>query len=246
MLWVHLRRGYSSPFLIREIVVKELSIFVDESGDFGEYNHISPFYLVTLILHEQSNSINEQVETLDLCLSNINIDAKAIHTAPLIRREDVYKVLAKDDRMKIFNTFFHFMRKVDIKYKNIIVEKKHKDSLDINNYISKKLSAFLKDNLCYFQQFDKIIIYYDNGQKQLANILVSVFSSWFHDKFDYRTVSPYEYRLFQVADFICTLSLIENKLSCGQCLTKSESLFFESPRNLKMKYLKQIKRLNFE
>jgi hypothetical protein len=118
--------------------------------------------------------------------------------------------------------------------------------LDINNNISKQLSLFIKENLCYFQQFDKIIIYYDNGQKQLANILVSVFSSWFHDKFDYRTVSPYEYRLFQVADFICTLSLIENKLSCGQCLTKSESLFFESPRNLKMKYLKQIKRLDFD
>ena len=97
----------------------------------------------------------------------------------------------------------------------------------------------------YFQQFDNIIIYYDNGQIQLASILVSIFTSWFHDKFDYRTVSPYEYRLFQVADFICTLSLLENKLTCGCGLTKSESLFFENSRNLKQKYLKQIRRLKF-
>ena len=225
--------------------MRELSIFVDESGDFGEYNHISPYYLVTLILHEQEKSITEQVKTLDLCFDTLGIDVKAIHTAPLIRREDVYKILHKDERLKIFNTFFHFTRKVGIQYKNIIVEKKHKNSIDINKDISKQLSLFIKDNLCYFQKFDKIIIYYDNGQNQLANILVSVFTSWFHDSFDYRTVSPYKYRLFQVADFICTLSLIENKLSCGNNLTKSESLFFESQRALKMKYLKHLKRLEF-
>ena len=225
--------------------MRELSIFVDESGDFGEYNHISPYYIVTLIIHEQENSISEQVKNLDFYLDNLNINLKAIHTAPLIRREEVYKIISKDDRLKIFNTFFHFTRKVGIKYKNIVVEKKHKSSIDINNSISKQLSLFIKDNLNYFQQFDNIIIYYDNGQNQLANILVSVFSSWFHDKFDYRTVSPYEYRLFQVADFICTLSLIENKLICNKCLTKSESLFFGTPRNLKMKYLKHIKKLDF-
>ena len=108
------------------------------------------------------------------------------------------------------------------------------------------LSSFVKENFCYFQQFDKIIIYYDNGQNQLANILVSVFSSWFHNKFEYRTVSPYDYKLFQVADFICTLSLINHKLICGQKLTKSEQIFFGSTRSLKLNYLKHIKKLNFE
>ena len=225
--------------------MKELSIFVDESGDFGEYNYKSPYYIVTLIIHEQEKSIIDEVKKLDLCLSNYNIEQDAIHTAPLIRREDIYKTLSKDNRLRIFDTFFHFTRKVGIKYKNIVVEKKHKKSMDINKSISKQLSMFLKDNLDYFQQFDNIIIYYDNGQNQLANILVSVFTSWFHDKFDYRTVSPYKYRLFQVADFICTLCLIKNKLYCGQCLTQSETLFFENPRNFKQKYLKQIKRLEF-
>lgn len=226
--------------------MKELSIFVDESGDFGEYYHTSPYYIVTLIIHEQENPITEQVENLDLYLKNLNVEIDAIHTAPLIRREDVYRYMSTEDRRKFFDIFFHFTRKVGIKYKNIIVEKKHKNAIDINKSISKELSMFLKDNLDYFQSFDNIIIYYDNGQSQLANILVSVFTSWFHDKFDYRTVSPYKYRLFQVADFICTLCLIDNKLTCGKSLTKSESMFFESPRNFKMKYLKQIRRLKFD
>ncbi|WP_353885359.1 DUF3800 domain-containing protein [uncultured Dubosiella sp.] len=31
--------------------MKELSIFVDESGDFGKYDPCSPYYLIALIYH---------------------------------------------------------------------------------------------------------------------------------------------------------------------------------------------------
>ena len=30
--------------------MKELSIFVDESGDFGEYNHRTPYYIISMVL----------------------------------------------------------------------------------------------------------------------------------------------------------------------------------------------------
>lgn len=29
--------------------MKELSIFIDESGDFGEYDYHSPWYIVTMV-----------------------------------------------------------------------------------------------------------------------------------------------------------------------------------------------------
>ena len=35
-----------------------LSVFIDESGDFGEVNQASPYYLVTLVLHEQNIDIS--------------------------------------------------------------------------------------------------------------------------------------------------------------------------------------------
>ena len=223
-----------------------LSIFVDEAGNFGSCDFKCPYYIVTLVLHEQKNDIHKNIEALNATLADTVIGNHTIHAAPLIRRESIYSNYSIHDRIKIFDKLFYFTRKVNIKYQNIIVNKKYtKTSLDINNNISKQLSLIVKDNLQYFQKFDEIIIYYDNGQLPLANILVSVFSSWFQDNFEYRVVMPKQYKLFQTADLICTLSLIEQKLACGQDLTKSEKLFFSSARDLRINYLKHLKKLRF-
>ena len=37
--------------------MKELSVFVDESGDFGEYDYHAPFYIISFILHNQEVDI---------------------------------------------------------------------------------------------------------------------------------------------------------------------------------------------
>ena len=51
-----------------------------------------------------------------------------------------------------------------------------------------------------------------------------------------------KYKLFQVADLICTTTLIEKRLASGQHLTKSEDKFFGGPRLFKRNILKYIKR----
>ncbi|MDD6627099.1 MAG: hypothetical protein PUF03_02475 [Lachnospiraceae bacterium] len=38
-------------------LMKELSIFIDESGDFGEITERPAYYLVTLLFHDQKNEI---------------------------------------------------------------------------------------------------------------------------------------------------------------------------------------------
>lgn len=35
----------------------ELSVFVDESGDFGEYDYHAPYYIISLVFHNQSHDI---------------------------------------------------------------------------------------------------------------------------------------------------------------------------------------------
>ena len=42
-----------------------LSIFIDESGDFGSFRQHSPYYLVTMILHDQNINISENIKALD-------------------------------------------------------------------------------------------------------------------------------------------------------------------------------------
>lgn len=42
----------------------ELGIFIDESGDFGPYEAHAPYYLIALVLHDQSRSISEELAYL--------------------------------------------------------------------------------------------------------------------------------------------------------------------------------------
>lgn len=35
--------------------MKELSVFIDESGDFGAYEPHSPYYIITMVFHDQDS-----------------------------------------------------------------------------------------------------------------------------------------------------------------------------------------------
>ena len=69
--------------------MRELSIFVDESGDFGSYEPHAPFYLFTLVFHDQSNAIEDQINHLEHSLADIGFVAHhCFHAGPIIRREE--------------------------------------------------------------------------------------------------------------------------------------------------------------
>ena len=52
----HRRRGEFLAILLEE-KMKELSIFIDESGDFGQFDKNSINYIVTFVLHSQSSKL---------------------------------------------------------------------------------------------------------------------------------------------------------------------------------------------
>ena len=93
--------------------------------------------------------------------------------------------------------------------------------------------------MLYFNQFDVVKIYYDNGQIEVTRILSSVFNSLL-DNVEFKRVIPSNYRLFQVADLICTLKLVELKAE-DHALSKSEKYFFGDERTLKKNYLKPLR-----
>lgn len=81
---------------------KVLSVFIDESGDFGAFDKHAPFYLVALVFHDQSIDINNNIESLEEHLKMLGYPRHAVHTGPLIRRESVYRNDLMEDRKRLF------------------------------------------------------------------------------------------------------------------------------------------------
>ena len=226
--------------------MKELSIFVDESGDFGPYEPHSPFYLFTLVFHDQKNDIQSQIQHLEQGLRDMGFSAKhCFHAGPIIRREEDYQNCSIVERRRCLNKVLSFARNVDVSYVTFSVEKKHiSDSVHLTVSLTKQLSSFVREHYEFFSEFDKIIVYYDNGQVELNKLLASVFAVLLPNT-EFRKVIPADYRLFQVADLFCTLELIERKNELHM-LSKSEEWFFGSMTDMKKNYLKPMRKKKFD
>ncbi len=219
--------------------MKELSIFIDESGDFGEYSTHSPYYIITMIFHDQHEDINIAISKLNQELGYLKLNDLCIHTGPIIRKEEVYKEMEIDERRRIFNKMVAFIRQIDIRYKCFHIEKKHiLDTVDATGKLSKIISQFIRDNYEEFLSYDDVKIYYDNGQVEVSKILSSVFNAMLPNPI-FRKVMPTEYKLFQVADLLCTMELTRLKME-DNLLSKSEMMFFGNIRDLKKNYLKPL------
>lgn len=59
--------------------MKELSIFVDESGDFGDYAEHSSYYIISMILHDQSIDITKDVDWLESKLADLGYPNHCMH-----------------------------------------------------------------------------------------------------------------------------------------------------------------------
>lgn len=223
----------------------ELSIFVDESGDFGEYSAHAPYYIVAMVLHDQSNDITAEIVKLNRELKNLGYENHVVHTEPLIRREEDYRNLSPNERRSIFTKLYYFTTKCRIQYKAFVFQKKDFENVfKLEGRMAREISGFIRENLTYFQRFEKVILYYDNGQHELNRILNTVLASELAD-YDVRKVLPCDYKLFQAADLICTLELLRLKAESGS-LTRSEKLIFHSKRDLKKDFLKGIIKKEFQ
>ena len=104
--------------------MKELSIFIDESGDFGEITERPAYYLVTLLFHDQKNDIASNVKKLEDSTKNSGFDFEYIHTGPVIRREDVFSGLSIDERRKLLFKMLNFIVSSPIAYEMAVVNRK--------------------------------------------------------------------------------------------------------------------------
>lgn len=221
--------------------MKELSVFIDESGDFGEIKERPAYYLVTFVFHNQDDDIKEQVLKLEESVRNSGFTIEYIHTGPVIRREEVFAGYSMDERRKLLYKMLNFVNRCPISYLTVIVDRREAaDKITLSGKLAKAINRALNEHFEFFSDFDKIIVYYDNGQIELSTILNAVFSILFSNV-EFRKAEPQKYRLLQAADFICSMELLRIKRD-EKRLSKSEEHFFYKPQELKKTFLKSIEK----
>ena len=192
-----------------------------------------------MIFHDQSDDINPSISKLNQELFYLQLDDLCIHTGPIIRKEEIYRNMNIPERRRIFNKMVAFIRQINIRYKCFYIEKKHIDDVvEATGKLSKQISQFVRDNYEEFLSFDDVKLYYDNGQVEVSKILSSVFNALLPNPI-FRKVMPTEYKLFQVADLLCTMELVRLKME-NNLFSKSEMAFFGNIRDLKKNYLKPL------
>lgn len=122
------------------------------------------------------------------------------------------------------------------------------DKRTVDNYgglrtkLLREISAFLASKLEELNAYDKLKIYYDNGQSDVIALLREGFKPFGARTEFVEDVTPGKYRLFQAADMIATLELVRAKLKADGRISSSEKGFFESVQKLNRVYLKPLSR----
>ena len=198
-----------------------------------------------MIFHDQSKDINNQVLALNDKIRSLGFDNDfVVHTAPLIRREEIFANESPNKRRSLFINLFFFILKSPISYKTFVFDKRPgEQTLALEGRMAREMSIFIRQNLEFFQKFDDVVLYYDNGQHELNRILNYTLSTEL-SAYTLRKVLPKDYKLFQVADLICTLQLLSLKIESGD-LSKSEQLIFHNKRELRKTFLNPIKKKCF-
>lgn len=142
-----------------QLNMKELSIFVDESGDFGKYDFHSPYYILAFVFHDQENDISEEIAVLNHKLSKYGLQNRAVHTGPVIRKEEEYSAFTIEDRRTIMRHLISFYRHAEINCTAVHIEKKHIGAPEnMAAALAAKISAFITKYLTVFQSFDVVKI----------------------------------------------------------------------------------------
>ena len=220
-----------------------MSIFVDESGRFQIPDKESPYYIISMVMHNQSSTIAELVHDLDRHFSEMRLSNVCFHAGPIIRQKNAFAIMDWSFRNKIFRRMLAFAAKLDFRYHCLTIEKRFVNSLNqLISRLQSEMEGFFDQIIKAYPDISRFKIYYDCGQTPVTNILLSTFKARAGLDIEFaQAVRPERYKLFQLADMIATLKLVELKLEHGDRLTESEFKFFGGPRNFKRNYLRFVK-----
>ena len=126
--------------------MRRLNIFVDETGEFGFGKESSSLYGVSFTFHEQNDDIMFELNKLNARLDRIGY-TDMIHMADLIMRREDYKNFDIATRKSIFNSIYQFSRRIPVKYKTIIIDKRYtNDARILRQRLSAEINKMIKEH----------------------------------------------------------------------------------------------------
>ena len=220
--------------------MRELSIFADESGDKTDH---SRYFLLTLVVHDQADSIAEKIVYYERALTEADLPNIPFHSEPLLNGRADYENLLPEQRKRLIVAFNVLVQRLLIRYKAFVYRRREFDSPEkLSERMKRDVEGMLKDDLEYFQGFDHVKVYYDNGQaivkKALDEAVASVLSKQAVVK---KRTTMTEYRLAQVADYLCTIELAAVKYEAKENGATYDK-FFGGVGSFKKNWLKQARR----
>ncbi|MBT1161389.1 DUF3800 domain-containing protein [Bifidobacterium sp. SO1] len=224
--------------------MSELSIFVDESGEWGKR---SEYYLITLVFHVQSEPIVEHIASYERHLADSRLPDIPFHAGPLFNGHDDYEHVDLSDRKRLFVAFFNLVRNLPFRY---VTFAHHKSVFDgrksrFEAQLKRDLADFLLSHLDELQSYKTIKVYYDNGQQVVSNALKAAIDyALSKEAVVYKDAQPKDYRLEQTADLMCTIELTALKFDSGE-ETATDLKMFRNRRDFRKNYLKILRRKRF-
>lgn len=220
--------------------MKELSAFVDESGT---QEARTTFYVVTLVLHDQSDDIFDAIRRYERSLADRGLPNIPFHATPLMRGHDDYAGLELAERKRLLSSFSVLVQNLPIRYRSFIYKSSEFGNPNkLQALIRRDLVSFLVDQLEYFQSYDHVKIYYDSGQPAVTHALKEAFAyALSKEAFVTRNSNFHDYRLSQVADYLCAIELTSSKYLL-HLSTATDDKFFGSIGTFKRNWLKQARR----
>ena len=224
-------------------MAKRLNLHIDESGnqDLSEGR-----YLVAVVLHDHSESIEAAIERYEARLAAAGLPDVPFHGKDLLHGNEDYATVPPGDRKRLLAQFARLVRELPVSFFTL----RYDDSIvhnrsELEARIRRDLASLVFDRLAFFQSFDVIAVYYDNGQSAVSTAL--------HDALDfvlaknvasYRGADPNARRLLQMADYVCTVLRVADDYDANK-QSKTHERFFGNRRNFMQSFKKQLSRKVF-
>lgn len=224
--------------------LSDLSIFVDESG--GQGGH-SKYYGITLVFHNQSDDIAERLDQHRLALQVRGLADVPLHAGPLLTGHDDYEGMSLKIRKAYLSIAFMDLQHLPITYTTFLYRRSEFAGREaIVTRMRRDIVNLIFDHLVFFQSFDSVKVYYDDGQEDVAHAVhAAVEYALSKNGLMYRRMHAPDFVLAQAADLLCTIELTALKYENGEA-TNTDQKFFGSERNFRRNYLKVARRKRLE